>query len=78
MNTIQCYKPPVPEVHTEGGEFRLDIVDDHASVNERRWRIVLKNGALQVMLMDDIGNQRRALQIERVGVIPTAIHEAAL
>lgn len=63
----------VPEVHTEGGEFRLNIVDDSASANEKRWRIVLKNGVLQIVLLDDIGNQCRALQIERTGVVPTTV-----
>lgn len=59
-----------PEVHTEGGEFRLDIVDDNASVNERRWRIVLKNGMLQIVLFDDAGNGYRGVQIERRGLTP--------
>lgn len=61
---------PVPEVHTEGGEFRLDIVDDSALVNERRWRIVLKNHVLQIVLFDDAGNMYKGVQIERRGITP--------
>lgn len=61
---------PVPEVHTEGGEFRLDIVDDHARTGEKRWRIVLRNGVLQIVLFDDAGNEYRGLQIERRGTQP--------
>lgn len=62
--------PPVPEVHTEGGEFRLDIVDDAARVNEKRWRIVLKSGVFQLVLFDDAGNMYNGLQIERRGTQP--------
>lgn len=60
----------VPEVHTEGGEFRLDIVDDHAKFNEKRWRIVLRNSVLQIVLFDDAGNEYRGVQIERRGTLP--------
>lgn len=60
----------VPEVHTEGGDFRLDIVDDHAKSNEKRWRIVLRNGVLQIVLFDDAGNEYRGVQIERRGLTP--------
>ena len=63
-------RPPVPEVHTEGGDFRLDIVDDSASVNERRWRIVLKNHVLHVVLLDDCANMYNGVQIERRGTTP--------
>lgn len=63
-------RTPVPEVHTEGGEFRLDIVDDTASVNEKRWRIVLKGHVFQLVLFDDAGNEYRGLQIERRGTQP--------
>lgn len=57
----------IPEVHTEGGEFRLDIVDDSARVNEKRWRVVLRGGVFQLVLFDDAGNEYRGLQIERTG-----------
>lgn len=59
-----------PTVHTEGGEFRLDIVDDSASMNAKRWRIMLESGILHVILFDDSGNEYRGLQIERVGTTP--------
>lgn len=64
---------PVPEVHTEGGEFRLDIVDDSASANEKRWRIVLKDRVFQLVLFDDCGNEHRCLSIERTGTQPNVI-----
>lgn len=64
---------PVPEVHTEGGEFRLDIVDDSASADEKRWRIVLKNNVLQIVLINDTGNEHRCLSVERVGTTPDIV-----
>ena len=63
-------RTPVPEVHTEGGEFRLDIVDDAAPANQKRWRIILKNGTLQIVLFDDICNEYNGVQIERRGTTP--------
>lgn len=56
----------VPAVHTEGGEFRLDIIDDAATADNKHWRIVLRNGVLQIVLFDqrqDYGG----LQVERRG-----------
>lgn len=58
------------EVHTGGNEFRLDIIDDDAPVNQKRWRIVLKDEVFQVVLFDDAGNEYRGLQIERRGITP--------
>jgi hypothetical protein len=55
------------EVHIEGGEFRLDIVDSTAPVNERRWRIILKNGVFQLVLINDAGSEHRVLHIQRQG-----------
>lgn len=60
---------PVPQVHTEGGEFQLDIVDDSAPANEKRWRIVLKDGTFFLMLFDDTGSEHRGLQVKREGVV---------
>jgi hypothetical protein len=61
---------PTPEVHTNGGVFSLDIVDDDAPVNEKRWRIMLKNGILHIVLFDDAHNMYRGVQIERRGTQP--------
>lgn len=60
----------VPEIHTEGGLFKLDLVDDPAPVNARRWRIILGRKMLQVVLFDDAGNEYNSIQIERVGTQP--------
>ena len=64
---------PIPEVHTDGGEFRLDLVDDSAPFNEKRWRIVVKDRVLQIVLFDDASNEHRCLQIERQGTTPEVI-----
>lgn len=66
-------KTVVPEVHTEGGDFRLDLIDDSAPINERRWRIVLKDRVFQLVLFDDAGNEHRTLQIERRGTTPEIV-----
>jgi hypothetical protein len=63
----------VPEVHTGGGEFRLDIVDDEAPANEKRWRIVLKNHVFQLVLIDDAKSVHNCLSIERTGAQPNVI-----
>lgn len=60
----------VPEVHTEGGEFRLDIVDDDAPVDERHWRITIKNHVFQLVLIDDAKSVHNCLSIERTGTRP--------
>lgn len=70
MNHIRSSLSRIPEVHTEGGEFRLDIVDDTASANEKRWRIVLKGHVFQLVLFDDAGNMYTGVQIERRGTQP--------
>lgn len=57
----------VPELHTEGAQLRLDLVDDNAAINCKRWRIVLDHGTLQVVLLDDMGNDYQTLRIKRIG-----------
>lgn len=59
-----------PEVHTEGGRFVLDLVDDGAAPNEQRWRIALERGGLQVVLFDASTCEHRVVQITRTGIIP--------
>lgn len=56
-----------PTVHTEGGEFRLDIVDDANTPDSRRWRIVLREGALHVVLLDEGGFNYNVLRVTRHG-----------
>lgn len=64
---------PIPEVHTEGGDFKLGLVDDSAPTNEKRWLIVLKDRVFQLMLFDDAGNECRTLQVHRTGTTPEIV-----
>lgn len=53
-------------VHKEDADT-VQFYEDGAPLNQKCWRVSLKDGVLQIVLFDDAVNEYRGLQIERRG-----------